>query len=72
MDINNTKQVDFVLDWYNESHVILQEQIATNSVDKYTVKHIKTKLSRCLQMIPYERYETIRAELYDALAILRK
>lgn len=72
MDTNNIKQLNFVLDWYNDANKILQEQIATNSVDKHTVRHIKIKLARCLQMIPNEKYETIRAELYDALSILRK
>jgi hypothetical protein len=71
MDTTNTNQLNKILDMYLESNEILQEQIASNEVHKHTVNHIKAKLKRCLDMIPTEKYEDIRKELYDALQVLK-
>lgn len=70
MDTTNIEQLNKIMDRYNEAHEILWEQILNNQVDKHTVQHIKSQLKRALEMIPTEKYETIRKELYSCLQVI--
>ena len=70
MDTKNEQQVNSILDKRNECHKLLHEEYIAGKVDIKTVGHLKASLARILQMIPNEKFETIRRELYDVLEII--
>lgn len=70
MDTSNEQQLNSLLDKYNECHELLQQEYIAKRIDAKTQWHLKVQLARILQMIPREKFETIRKELYDVLQII--
>lgn len=64
------KQLDSVLDQYNDNIALLGEAIASNNIEKHTVRHIKNQLRQALEDIKTQKYEVIRKTMYDIAAVI--
>lgn len=68
----NEQEVNKLLDDYNITNELLQEQIASNSIAGHTITHIKRMLHKVLEDMKTKEYKPIKKsiqEIYDILAL---